>query len=71
MWKSAEIIEDFKEGDTTLHLKPEGEMVLEYPITPKANKLPCLYNPNISVGENDLTVLSYFHKPAVLHNLKV
>uniref|UniRef100_A0A4W5MIN2 Myosin VA n=1 Tax=Hucho hucho TaxID=62062 RepID=A0A4W5MIN2_9TELE len=28
-------------------------------------------NPDILVGENDLTALSYLHEPAVLHNLKV
>ncbi|EOA96681.1 Myosin-Va, partial [Anas platyrhynchos] len=33
--------------------------------------LPPLRNPDILVGENDLTALSYLHEPAVLHNLKV
>lgn len=33
--------------------------------------LPYLRNPDILVGENDLTALSYLHEPAVLHNLKV
>uniref|UniRef100_A0A3Q2ZNG1 Myosin VB n=1 Tax=Kryptolebias marmoratus TaxID=37003 RepID=A0A3Q2ZNG1_KRYMA len=28
-------------------------------------------NPDILVGENDLTALSYLHEPAVLHNLRV
>ncbi|XP_053159330.1 unconventional myosin-Vb isoform X2 [Hemicordylus capensis] len=71
VWKSAEIIKDYKEGDRTLHLKLEDETVLEYPIDPKTNKLPFLRNPDILVGENDLTALSYLHEPAVLHNLKV
>lgn len=44
---------------------------LEYPIGPKNNPLPFLRNPDILVGENDLTALSYLHEPAVLHNLKV
>ena len=34
-------------------------------------KLPHLRNPDILVGENDLTSLSYLHEPAVLHNLQV
>lgn len=38
---------------------------------PKANALPFLRNPDILVGENDLTALSYLHEPAVLHNLRV
>lgn len=33
--------------------------------------MPPLRNPDILVGENDLTALSYLHEPAVLHNLKV
>ena len=28
-------------------------------------------NPDILIGENDLTSLSYLHEPAVLHNLRV
>ncbi len=44
---------------------------LEYPVGPKTNPLPFLRNPDILVGENDLTALSYLHEPAVLHNLRV
>lgn len=44
---------------------------LQYAIGPKDNPLPFLRNPDILVGENDLTALSYLHEPAVLHNLKV
>ncbi|XP_052393101.1 unconventional myosin-Vb isoform X3 [Carassius gibelio] len=71
VWKAAEIIKDYKEGDTVLHLKLEDETTLEYSIGPKDNPLPFLRNPDILVGENDLTALSYLHEPAVLHNLKV
>ena len=42
---------------------------LDYPIDPE--RLPPLRNPDILVGENDLTALSYLHEPAVLHNLRV
>ncbi|KAM9331037.1 unconventional myosin-Vb [Gastrophryne carolinensis] len=69
VWRSAEIIKDYKEGDKKLHLKLEDESVLEYPVDPAS--LPHLRNPDILVGENDLTALSYLHEPAVLHNLKV
>ncbi|KAF4098579.1 unconventional myosin-Vb isoform X2 [Onychostoma macrolepis] len=71
VWKAAEIIKDYKEGDTVLHLKLEDESTLEYSIGPKDHVLPFLRNPDILVGENDLTALSYLHEPAVLHNLKV
>ncbi|XP_077319138.1 unconventional myosin-Vb isoform X1 [Lithobates pipiens] len=69
VWRPAEIIKDYKEGDKKLHLKLEDESVIEFPVT--AASLPHLRNPDILVGENDLTALSYLHEPAVLHNLKV
>ncbi|XP_040192798.1 unconventional myosin-Vb isoform X2 [Rana temporaria] len=69
VWRAAEIIKDYKEGDKKLHLKLEDETVIEFPVT--ATSLPHLRNPDILVGENDLTALSYLHEPAVLHNLKV
>ena len=34
-------------------------------------QLPPLRNPEILIGLNDLTSLSYLHEPAVLHNLTV
>ncbi|CAJ1069869.1 unconventional myosin-Vb isoform X4 [Xyrichtys novacula] len=71
VWRAAEIVKDYKEGDPVLHLQLEDEMPLEYPVGPKLNPLPFLRNPDILVGENDLTALSYLHEPAVLHNLKV
>ena len=39
---------------------------------PVKNKdaLPPLRNPDILIGENDLTSLSYLHEPAVLFNLQ-
>uniref|UniRef100_A0A3P8P7U8 Myosin VB n=1 Tax=Astatotilapia calliptera TaxID=8154 RepID=A0A3P8P7U8_ASTCA len=71
VWKAAEIVKDYKEGDPVLRLKLEDETPLEYPVGPKSNPLPFLRNPDILVGENDLTALSYLHEPAVLHNLRV
>nr|XP_023664120.1 unconventional myosin-Vb isoform X2 [Paramormyrops kingsleyae] len=71
VWKSAEITRDYKEGDPILHLKLEDESTLDYPVGPKSNALPFLRNPDILVGENDLTALSYLHEPAVLHNLRL
>ncbi len=34
------------------------------------DELPPLRNPDILIGENDLTSLSYLHEPAVLFNLQ-
>ncbi|XP_073798784.1 unconventional myosin-Vc isoform X1 [Danio rerio] len=70
VWKSAEILTDFKPGDSELELQLEDGTELHYPLE-GGEKLPPLRNPDILVGENDLTALSYLHEPAVLHNLKV
>uniref|UniRef100_A0A8C0ZHD2 Myosin VA n=1 Tax=Cyanistes caeruleus TaxID=156563 RepID=A0A8C0ZHD2_CYACU len=65
VWKSAELLKDYKPGDKVLQLRlEEGKVSL-------CIELPPLRNPDILVGENDLTALSYLHEPAVLHNLKV
>ncbi|XP_055030190.2 unconventional myosin-Va isoform X5 [Misgurnus anguillicaudatus] len=71
VWKSAELNKDYRQGDGVLQLQLEDGKELEYKLDPKTNNLPHLRNPDILVGENDLTALSYLHEPAVLHNLKV
>ncbi|MBN3313382.1 MYO5C protein, partial [Atractosteus spatula] len=71
VWKSAEILKDFKPGENVLDLQLEDGMELKYPLELGDKDLPPLRNPDILVGENDLTALSYLHEPAVLHNLKV
>uniref|UniRef100_A0A8C1QN29 Myosin VAb n=1 Tax=Cyprinus carpio TaxID=7962 RepID=A0A8C1QN29_CYPCA len=68
---SAELTKDYKPGDPVLHLQLEDETGFEYKLDPKSIVLPPLRNPDILVGENDLTALSYLHEPAVLHNLRV
>ncbi|XP_052399957.1 unconventional myosin-Vc [Carassius gibelio] len=70
VWQSAEIRADFRTGETVLELQLEDGTEFEYPLE-GGEKLPPLRNPDILVGENDLTALSYLHEPAVLHNLKV
>ncbi|KAM8972266.1 unconventional myosin-Vc [Pelodytes ibericus] len=71
VWKSAEITKDLKLADSFLHLCLEDGTDLKYPVDPERHILPPLRNPDILVGENDLTALSYLHEPAVLHNLRV
>uniref|UniRef100_A0A8C6YF40 Myosin VC n=1 Tax=Naja naja TaxID=35670 RepID=A0A8C6YF40_NAJNA len=66
VWQSAEITANYRPGDHILHLQLEDSTELAYPVDPSA--LPPLRNPDILVGENDLTALSYLHEPAVLHN---
>ncbi|XP_013869026.1 unconventional myosin-Vc [Austrofundulus limnaeus] len=71
VWKSAEITTDFHPGDDVLELLLEDATEYRFPVDPSQPRLPPLRNPDILVGENDLTALSYLHEPAVLHNLKV
>ncbi|NWZ78830.1 MYO5C protein, partial [Poecile atricapillus] len=66
VWQSAEITKNYKAGDRFLHVQLEDGTELSYPVDLAA--LPPLRNPDILVGENDLTALSYLHEPAVLHN---
>uniref|UniRef100_A0A669QZC0 Uncharacterized protein n=1 Tax=Phasianus colchicus TaxID=9054 RepID=A0A669QZC0_PHACC len=71
VWKSAEISQDYKEGDRSLHLQLEDGTLYDLPIEANGRGLPFLRNPDILVGQNDLTALSHLHEPAVLHNLRV
>ncbi|XP_051776611.1 unconventional myosin-Va isoform X2 [Erpetoichthys calabaricus] len=71
VWKSAKLLKDYKQGDKLLRLELEDGKVVEHQLDPRTMNLPHLRNPDILVGENDLTALSYLHEPAVLHNLKV
>lgn len=71
VWKSAEITQDYKDGDRSLHLQLEDGTLYDLPIGPDGDGLPFLRNPDILVGQNDLTALSHLHEPAVLHSLRV
>ncbi|KAG5273690.1 hypothetical protein AALO_G00154370 [Alosa alosa] len=71
VWQSAEILKDYKSGDDVLELQLENGTEMRYPVETGNVQLPHLRNPDILVGENDLTALSYLHEPAVLHNLRV
>ncbi|NXX16478.1 MYO5A protein, partial [Podargus strigoides] len=68
VWKSAELLKDYKPGDEVLQLRLEEGKDIEYCLDPTTKELPPLRNPDILVGENDLTALSYLHEPAVLHS---
>ncbi|RXN25214.1 unconventional myosin-Va [Labeo rohita] len=58
VWKSAELTKDYRQGDGVLQLQLEDGKELEYKLDSKTNNLPHLRNPDILVGENDLTALS-------------
>ena len=68
VWKPATVTSDFDGKSLPLEDADGGALT----ITVKEDKdLPPLRNPDILIGENDLTSLSYLHEPAVLHNLEV
>ncbi|XP_022250756.1 unconventional myosin-Va-like isoform X1 [Limulus polyphemus] len=68
VWKGAEVVKDFDNKQIVVEYE-DGERETLKIDTPE--KLPPLRNPEILVGENDLTSLSYLHEPAVLYNLQV
>ncbi|KAL7980035.1 hypothetical protein Chor_001303 [Crotalus horridus] len=50
VWKSAELLKDYKPGDKVLHLRLEDGKDLEYKLDAKSKDLPPLRNPDILVG---------------------
>ncbi|XP_021345690.1 unconventional myosin-Va-like isoform X3 [Mizuhopecten yessoensis] len=69
VWRGAELLENYTGQKSVKIQYEEGEeSVLE--IKDKT-KLPHLRNPDILIGENDLTSLSYLNEPEVLYNLQV
>ncbi|CAL1542577.1 unnamed protein product [Lymnaea stagnalis] len=68
VWRAAELLEDYK-GQSALRIQYEEAEEGTIKVTEKT--LPHLRNPEILIGENDLTSLSYLNEPEVLYNLKV
>ncbi|XP_074661653.1 unconventional myosin-Va-like [Tubulanus polymorphus] len=73
VWRGGILSENFNSGDKSLKVHYEDNPTEETSIVVKDMKqdLPPLRNPEILIGENDLTSLSYLHEPAVLYNLHV
>lgn len=69
VWKCATLLEDFK-GQKQLAIRYDDGSDDRINVK-STNELPHLRNPEILIGENDLTSLSYLHEPAVLYNLQV
>ena len=67
MWKGALVAADYNGAE--LRVEDEDNNTVVIPTKGDAD-LPPLRNPDILIGENDLTSLSYLHEPAVLHNLQ-
>ncbi|XP_050306397.1 unconventional myosin-Va [Anthonomus grandis grandis] len=71
VWEGAVLLEDFKSGKTTLEVRTDDDQASKTIQVKKETDLPFLKNPDILIGENDLTSLSYLHEPGVLYNLQV
>lgn len=73
VWKGAVLLEDYVGQKKLLVEYEDGEGQKQEGIVAVKddNSLPPLRNPEILIGENDLTSLSYLHEPAVLYNLQV
>uniref|UniRef100_H2ZQ86 Myosin motor domain-containing protein n=1 Tax=Ciona savignyi TaxID=51511 RepID=H2ZQ86_CIOSA len=74
VWRGATLVSDYKDGDVKIKIIVEAiedgeEESREFNLG-KSKELPPLRNPEILIGENDLTSLSYLHEPAVLYNLQ-
>jgi myosin-5 len=70
VWQCATIKVNFNQKEKCLIVDDEYEQEINLPIEDIAS-LPPLRNPDILIGANDLTSLSYLHEPAVLYNLRV
>ncbi|GAB6032023.1 myosin I [Chamberlinius hualienensis] len=72
VWKGAEVVSDFKGQDLVVEFEDGEEGKKKLTLTIKnPQELPPLRNPDILIGENDLTSLSYLNEPEVLYNLQV
>ncbi|CAJ0929704.1 unnamed protein product, partial [Mesorhabditis belari] len=69
VWICGFLLDDLKIGATRAHVQLDDESVVEISIK-GPESLPFLRNPDILIGVDDLTTLSYLHEPAVLHNLQ-
>ncbi|XP_063718189.1 unconventional myosin-Va-like isoform X3 [Symsagittifera roscoffensis] len=70
VWKPAVIRTSLNEGKLVVSTLDKNNEIT-FDLSQKDVELPPLRNPEILIGQNDLTSLSYLHEPAVLHNLKV
>ncbi|XP_050398741.1 unconventional myosin-Va isoform X2 [Patella vulgata] len=68
VWRAAELKENYSGQDAVAIQYEDGE---DSKLKIDKENLPHLRNPDILIGENDLTSLSYLNEPEVLYNLKL
>lgn len=71
VWESAALLEDYRPLQKTLRLHTDDSGQTKTLAVESDADLPPLMNPDILIGENNLTSLSFFHEAAVLYNLQV
>lgn len=68
VWISGELLVDLTFSSSIVSLRDSKDNVISYDIL--KNGFPFLCNPDILLGKDDLTSLSYLHEPAILNNLR-
>ncbi|XP_029160851.1 unconventional myosin-Va isoform X2 [Nylanderia fulva] len=71
VWEGAVLLENYKQNQSTLKIHTEESNQTKKLEIKSDVDLPPLRNPDILIGENNLTSLSFLHEPAVLYNLQI
>lgn len=71
IWEGAVILEDYKLNQRSLKVHTDDSNQTKILEIKSNTDLPPLRNPDILLGENNLTSLSFLHEPAVLYNLQI
>ncbi|KMR01422.1 unconventional myosin-va [Lasius niger] len=71
IWEGAVLLENYKQNQSTLKVQTEESNQTKTLEIKSDVDLPPLRNPDILIGENNLTSLSFLHEPAVLYNLQI
>ncbi|MFH4980190.1 hypothetical protein AB6A40_006899, partial [Gnathostoma spinigerum] len=68
VWRSAVLMEPITMKSNLIRLRLDDDKVVDYILKGESN-MPLLRNPDVLLGRDDLTMLSYLHEPAVLNSL--
>ncbi|KYN42143.1 Myosin-Va, partial [Trachymyrmex septentrionalis] len=69
VWEGAVLLENYRKNQLKVRTEESNQTrILEIK---SDSDLPPLRNPDILIGENNLTSLSFLHEPAVLYNLQI
>lgn len=71
VWEGAVLLEDYKLNQPSLKVRTDESSQTKILEIKSDTDLPPLRNPDILIGENNLTSLSFLHEPAVLYNLQI